>query len=99
MLYQLALYALGQKGPTRRAAILYPTMETAAREQTIIVQEPIGGISQAEVVMRPVNLVELERLIHYSDAHSSHRRTAYAGQLAFGANKDTSVTEGVRYVV
>jgi 5-methylcytosine-specific restriction enzyme subunit McrC len=32
MLYQLALYALGQSGMKRRAAILYPTMETAARE-------------------------------------------------------------------
>lgn len=84
MLYQLALYALGQSGPTRRAVILYPTMETAAREQTIIVQEPIGGVSQAEVVIRPVKLLELDVLVRDRDPNSVKRRSAYAKQLAFG---------------
>lgn len=84
MLYQLALYALGQNGPIRRAAILYPTMETAAREQAIVVQEPVGGASQAEVVMRPVQLIELDELLRDRGQSAGVRRVAYAAQLAFG---------------
>ena len=88
MLYQLALYALGQSGPTRRAAILYPTMETAARDQMIVVQEPVGGVSQAEVVMRPVKLLELDELVRDRGPHAGRRRGAYAAQLAFGDQRD-----------
>ncbi|MFA5343955.1 MAG: hypothetical protein WC381_08335 [Kiritimatiellia bacterium] len=85
MLYQLALYALGQNGPMRRAVILYPTMETAAREQAIVVQEPVDGVSQAEVVMRPVKLFELDELVRGQDPQAGKRRGAYAAHLAFGA--------------
>jgi hypothetical protein len=95
MLYQLALYALGQGGPTRRAAILYPTMETTAREQTIVVQEPVGGASQAEVVMRPVKLLELDELVRDRGSHAGRRRGAYAAQLAFGDEKVMKDTGGV----
>lgn len=84
MLYQLALYALGQSGPRRRATILYPTMDTAAREQAIVVQEPIGGMSQAEVVLRPVKLLEFDRLVSAREPKAGKRRSACAMQLAFG---------------
>jgi 5-methylcytosine-specific restriction enzyme subunit McrC len=83
MLYQLALYALGQTGPTRRTTILYPTMETVAREQRIVVQEPVGGVSQAEVVIRPVKLLELDELVRDRGPHAGKRKNAYAAQLAF----------------
>jgi 5-methylcytosine-specific restriction enzyme subunit McrC len=84
MLYQLALYALGQSGPTRRAAILYPTMHTAASEQTIVVQEPIGGVSQADVMIRPVKLLELDELLRDRGPQAGRRRGDYAARLAFG---------------
>ncbi len=84
MLYQLALYALGQSGPRRRAAILYPTMEAAAREQGIVVQEPVGGMSQAEVVLRPVKLLEFDKLVRDRDPQAGKRRSTFALQLVFG---------------
>jgi len=87
MLYQLALYALGQSGLPRSVAILYPTMDTAAREQKIIVQEPVGGVSQAEVVMRPVKLLELDELVHNRGPNAGKLRGTYAEQLAFGGQE------------
>lgn len=84
MLYQLALYALGQNGSMRRAIILYPTTETMAREQVIVIQEPVGGRHQAEVVMRPVKLLELNELIQDRGAHAEKHRSGLAAQLAFG---------------
>ena len=41
MLYQLALYALGPAGAIRRSTIVYPTLESAAMDQVIAIQEPI----------------------------------------------------------
>lgn len=84
MLYQLALYALGQRGTKRQAAILYPTMDAAAREQAIIVQEPVGGAPQAEVVLRPVNLLTLDRLVRDRAPQAGRQRCIFAAQLAFG---------------
>lgn len=84
MLYQLALYALAQAAPGRRAAILYPTMETAAREQAIIVHEPSGGAHQAEVILRPVKLLELDQLLRHRDPQTGKQRRALAAHLAFG---------------
>ncbi|MBI5607090.1 MAG: hypothetical protein HY879_27480 [Deltaproteobacteria bacterium] len=84
MLYQLALYALGQNGPMRRAIILYPTTETTAREQVIVIQEPVGGLQQAEVVLRPVKLLELDELVRARDSQARKRRSVLAAQMAFG---------------
>ena len=47
MLYQLALYALGRVSGERASVILYPTVDAAAREQTITIQEPVHGAPQA----------------------------------------------------
>lgn len=47
MLYQLALYALGRVNGERTSAILYPTVDAAAREQTLSIQEPVRGVQQA----------------------------------------------------
>jgi 5-methylcytosine-specific restriction enzyme subunit McrC len=84
MLYQLALYALGQSGTKRQAAILYPTMDAAAREQAIIVQEPVGGAPQAEVILRPVNLLTLNGLLRDRAPQAGRQRCIFAAQLAFG---------------
>jgi 5-methylcytosine-specific restriction enzyme subunit McrC len=83
MLYQLALYALGQRGLGRKAVILYPTLSSEAREQAILIREPVSGASQAEVVLRPVNLLRLEGLLRVRDWKS---KQILAHQLAFGCD-------------
>jgi 5-methylcytosine-specific restriction enzyme subunit McrC len=62
MLYQLAIYALSQK-PPGRATILYPTMDSAARDSVVQIYEPSSGNRRAEIVQRPVNLGELAKLL------------------------------------
>jgi 5-methylcytosine-specific restriction enzyme subunit McrC len=62
MLYQLAIYALSQK-PPGRATILYPTMDTAARDSVVRIYEPSSGNPRAEIVQRPVNLARLAALL------------------------------------
>jgi hypothetical protein len=79
MLYQLALYALGRTG--ERAAILYPTVEAAAREQTIVIQEPVRGGERARVTLRPVNLLRLDQLLHAGPA-AQRKRAELARELA-----------------
>jgi 5-methylcytosine-specific restriction enzyme subunit McrC len=62
MLYQLAIYALSQKSPGR-ATILYPTLDSVARDSVIRIYEPPSGNPRAEVVQRPVNLSRLADLL------------------------------------
>lgn len=45
---------LGSSG--RLSTILYPTVDAAAREQQIAIQ-PIYGVPQARVTLRPLNLL------------------------------------------
>ena len=82
MLYQLALYALGQSGEERKAVILYPTLSTAASDQAILLREPVTGATQAEVILRPVNLIELEKLLRCDDWRANKRKVDLAHQLA-----------------
>ena len=86
MLYQLALYALGQSKGERRAAILYPTLAPEATEQAILLRDPSTGAPQAQVILRPVNLLKLEMLLRGKDWKSSAKRVALAHQLSFGAD-------------
>jgi hypothetical protein len=61
-LYQLAIYALSQ--PERmKATILYPTMDAEAREAKITINVTLHGSNDAHVVLRPVNLLQLDHLI------------------------------------
>lgn len=83
MLYQLALYALSRVNGDRVSTILYPTVDEAAREKSIIIQEPVHGVPQARVALRPVNLLKLEQLLRAGRAAHS-QRTELAKQLAFG---------------
>jgi 5-methylcytosine-specific restriction enzyme subunit McrC len=83
MLYQLALYALGRGSGERTSAILYPTVDEAAREQLIRIQEPVHGMPQASVAMRPVNLLKLENLLRAGRA-TYRQRVELAEQLVFG---------------
>ena len=87
MLYQLAMYALGHSGHDRQAAILYPTLEGGAVDQTIVLNEPVDGTEQARIVLRPVSLVELKELIDLPIGVQRERLgTAMANRLAFGNN-------------
>lgn len=80
MLYQLALYALGRTGE-RASAILYPTVEAAASEQTIVIQEPVRGGERAHVTLRPVNLLRLDQLLRAGPA-AQRKRAELARELA-----------------
>jgi 5-methylcytosine-specific restriction enzyme subunit McrC len=82
MLYQLALYALSQSD-CRRSVILYPTLDSAATEQRIRVHDPLYGAGRAEVVLRPVDLLRMERLLTAPDTHTwVKERKAWARELA-----------------
>lgn len=81
MLYQLALYALGQKSATPKAVILYPTLIAESRDQAIIIRDPVSGKPQGEVILRPVDLLKLEKLLREGDGNG---RSNFAYHLAFG---------------
>lgn len=86
MTYQLAVYALGAGGVGRHAAILYPTLDGAASEQAISIHEPRRGAVQAEVLLRPVNLLTLESLLQGRNSRTARERLAdFAHRLAFGS--------------
>src|SRR5437773_7416580 len=85
MLYQLSLYALGSSVRARKAVILYPSLTSEAREQAILIREPVNGLPQAEVILRPVNLLLMEELLRAKDATAKRRRAALADELSFGS--------------
>lgn len=84
MLYQLALYALGQELGKRRATILYPTLDARARQQVIFVSDPLHGTTTAEVILRPVNLLELDKLLRCKEMTGQRKLAEFAQHLAFG---------------
>jgi 5-methylcytosine-specific restriction enzyme subunit McrC len=95
MLYQLALYALGREGGERTATILYPTADEDAREQSISIQEPVHGVPQARVVLRPVNLLRLEKLLRAGRATLS-QRVELANKLVFGESPQPTLYRSSR---
>lgn len=94
MLYQLSLYALGQLGEDRKAVILYPTLTSDASEQAIHLREPSTGALQAQVILRPVNLLELELLLRNKDRQSSLRKVVLAHELSFGDQEEWEAPGG-----
>ncbi|HEY8751021.1 MAG TPA: hypothetical protein VIM11_23755 [Tepidisphaeraceae bacterium] len=83
MLYQLALYALGQQEGRRRSAILYPVLDRAAREQAILIRDPLLARQQAQVILRPINLIDLDEMIRGGSA-ARRQRMELTRRLAFG---------------
>lgn len=95
MLYQLGMYALSRSGPNRQATILYPTLESGAIDQTIVLNEPVDGTQQARIVLRPVELLELERLVGAPLSANRDRKCAdLAKRLAFGRETIGGVNGG-----
>ena len=85
MLYQLSVYALSRSGSDRQAVILYPTLAGGAIDQTIVLNEPVEGTERARIILRPVKLLELERLVSASPSVERGRQcTALAKRLIFG---------------
>jgi len=84
MLYQLVIYALSQAARAE-AVILYPTLQPGAKEARIAIRDPLYSDDRAYVVLRPVNLLHLERLITTSDGRQQrHACEAFANYLVFG---------------
>ena len=84
MLYQLALYALGRGKGERASTILYPTVDEGAREQAITIQEPMHGVPQGTVTLRPLNLLKLDQLLR-AGWSAQPQRMELAKQLVFGS--------------
>ena len=86
MLYQLAVYALSQPEKVN-TTILYPTMQAEAKEARIVLRDPLYGTGRAHVVLRPVNLLQMEEIINNSQnkGHLEIERTrsSFARQLVF----------------
>jgi len=91
MLYQLAVYALSQ--PERgNATILYPTMQAEAKEARIVLRDPLYGTGRAHVILRPVNLLQMEEIISNSQdkghIETERTRTSFARQLVFSGKEE-----------
>lgn len=87
MLYQLALYALGRKGAQKSAVILYPTLNSSARDQAVLIREPARGHPLAEVIVRPIDLTHLEALLRVHDRPSELQKQRLAAEWAFGRER------------
>ena len=83
-LYQLSVYALSQ--PTARTAtVLYPTVGRGAQEARVNIRDSVHGRSQAQVILRPVDVNELDLLLSAGIGASAVRgRQGLALRLAFG---------------
>ncbi|MCA9040707.1 MAG: hypothetical protein KDA65_10200 [Planctomycetaceae bacterium] len=91
MLYQLTVYAISQhRNPA--SAILYATTNSAAREQRIVITDPIFGHQLGQVSLRPVNLNRIEELITCGTATSRREGEQLARELIMG--KDYMASPG-----
>jgi len=84
MLYQVALYAISQENQRREAVILYPTLSSTAVDQAILIHDPVTGEARAEVVLRPVNLLQLDHLLRDKSRQSETCKRTLAYRIAFG---------------
>ena len=80
MLYQLVVYAVSQAS-NPQSTIIYPTLNPAAKEQRIVVDDPIQGGQIGQVSLKPINLDEFSNLI--TDPDRGNERKELAQRLAF----------------
>jgi 5-methylcytosine-specific restriction enzyme subunit McrC len=86
MLYQLAIYALSKDTGIPRATILYPTLAVEAVDQVMLLKDPISGHGRAEIALRPVNLLKVEKLVRpHQGALVARQRQNFARTLVFGS--------------
>jgi 5-methylcytosine-specific restriction enzyme subunit McrC len=85
MLYQLAIYALSKNTGQPRATILYPSLADDALEQIVLLKDPILGNKRAEIALRPVNLLRMDKLTRpRQGALVGRQRQRFAQALVFG---------------
>jgi len=80
MLYQLVVYAVSQVS-NPQSTIIYPTLNAGAREQRIVVNDPIQGGQIGQVSLKPINLNDFSDLVT-NDARRNDRKDL-AKELAF----------------
>lgn len=84
MLYQLCIYALSQK-ENPISVILYPVIDEKASEAKIEIRDPLYGSGKAQVVLRPLNLLYLNKLISgIKNRQNERNKSNFANFLAFG---------------
>jgi 5-methylcytosine-specific restriction enzyme subunit McrC len=86
MLYQVGLYALAQDNARRQAIIVYPTLSSAAVDQAIVIHGPLTGGIRGEVILRPLNLLQLDDLLRDKTRNADLRKHSFAHKLVFGPN-------------
>lgn len=82
MLYQLVMYSLSH-ADCKTATILYPTTQPQAREARIEVRLP--GEKQSYVILRPVDLLQLVKLVTRGSERTERECKDFAYGLAFGS--------------
>ena len=87
-LYQLAIYAVSQP-EIRAATILYPHVGAMAREVRIDVQGPVHSAANAVVILRPVDMLELDDVIGAVRGAAVNERYTLARRLAFHSTTNT----------
>ncbi len=94
MLYQLTLYALGHKGFTREATIIYPSTTGILPDQAVSLRDPWLGNATATVVLRACDLVAMSNALY--DQHDRHSvvRADIANRLAFGPQSMSAASAG-----
>jgi len=84
MLYQLVIYAMS-RGQGGTAAIIYPTLDATARQASIEVRDPLYGTGRGRVLLRPLNMLYLEKLVCLpAGALRDRVRAALAKDMVFG---------------
>lgn len=76
MLYQLAIYAMGQ-ADCDQATILYPTMDAIATESRVAIFDPVYSKEMGRVGLRPVRIDHLADLVS-SQPSTSNRKNCQA---------------------
>ena len=87
MLYQLVIYSLSQR-VNKVATIIYPTTDNSAKEARINLNDPISGNTNGVVIMRAVNLIELEEKIRNRE---KKKLQSIAHKLVFGFSSHTTL--------